>query len=420
MPLRRASLWPRRAILLSLSPVRNVLELRDFLLSRIDLLVSMLSVLLPPTVGLRVADFREAEIDGVLVVTDAGFRDVRPCDLPMIDTLPELAAGCFAPVPIELPMRDLDALVLEPDRLGELTAGCLAAEEADGLYMRIVLLLRDVLPELPVDRLEDEETDGLLVVIELPILDLVLVVGCLVEEETGGLVIVIDLPMRVLLLGLRGILELRLIEVEPVELRLIEVLEEGVREIEEPGRLEIVIRLDVDLLGLLLEDIVPDRLGADRPTVILLEPLRLDSDRLDEIELGRLGEDLLTVILLELLRLGIERLDEIEPERPGIDLLTDTLLELLRLGVDRLELIVLERIGLGALLTDVRLELLRLEIDRLELRLADIELERLGVGRLTDVRLELLLLGEDRLTDDLLELLRVGVGARLGAEDFAA
>ena len=384
VPLRSASLWPRRAILLSLSPVRDALELRDFLLSRIDLLVRMLSVLLPPTVGLRVADFREAEIDGVLVVTDAGFRDVRPCDLPMIDTLPELAAGCFAPVPIEPPMRDLDALVLEPDRLPELAAGCLAAEEADGLYMRIVLLLRDVLPELPVDRLEDEETDGLLAVIELPILDLVLVVGCLVEEETGGLVIVIDLPIRALLLGLRRILELRLTEVEPVELRLTEMPEEDLPEVEELGRLEIVIRLDVDLPGLLLEDIVPERLGADLLTVILLELLRLGSDRLDEIELERLGEDLLTVILLELLRLGVERLE------------------------------------LGALLTDVLLELLLLEIDLLELRLEEIELERLGVDRLADILLELLLLGADRLTDDLLELLRVGVGARRDAEDFAA
>ncbi|UCF16498.1 MAG: hypothetical protein JSW59_03380, partial [Phycisphaerales bacterium] len=123
----------------------------------------MLSVLLLPTVGLRVADFREAEIDGVLVVIERAARDVRPSDLPMIDTLPELAAGCLAPVPIELPMRDLDALVLEPERLLELATGCLAVEEADGLCMLIVLFLRDVLPELTrllelaVDRLADAE-----------------------------------------------------------------------------------------------------------------------------------------------------------------------------------------------------------------------------------------------------------------------
>lgn len=329
-----------------------------------------LSVLLMLKVGLRVADFREAEIDGVMVVIDVGLREVRLFDLPIIDTLPELAAGCLVPVPIELPMRDLDALILEFDRLPELAAGCLAAEEADGLYMRIVLLLRDVLPELTrllelaVDRLADEETDGILAVIELPILDLVLVVGCLVEEETDGLLIVIDLPMRAMLLGLSRMLEFRLTEVEPVELRLIEVLDDGLLEVEELGLLEIVIRFNVDPDELLREDIVPERLGAD----------------------------LLTVIL-ELLRLGDERL-------------TDDLTELLLLGVERLVVIVLDRLGLGALRMDVLLDLLLLEIERLELRPADIDLERLGVGA--------------RLTDDRLILLRAGAGARVGAAGLVA
>ena len=50
----------------------------------------------------------------------------------------------------------------------------------------------------------------------------------------------------------------------------------------------------------------------------------------------RLGVERLTDILLELLRPGIERLDEIELERPGPERLIDILLELLRLGVDRL------------------------------------------------------------------------------------
>ncbi len=154
-----------------------------------------------------------------------------------------------------------------------------------------------------------------------------------------------------------------------------------------------MIRLDVDPLRLLLDDIVPERLGIDRLTDILLEPLRLGNDRLDEIELERLGVDLLTDILVEPLL------------RPGADRLTDDLLELLRLGADRLDIIVRDRLGVGALLTDDLLELLRLGVDRLGLRLADIELERLGVGA--------------RLTDDLLGLLRLGVLARAGGADLA-
>jgi hypothetical protein len=237
--LRSASLSLRRAILLSLPSLRDELERRDFLLSRIDLPMRMLSVLLLPAVGLRVTEFCEPEIEGVLFVIDLGLREVRLFDLPMIDTLPELAAGCLVPVPIEPPMRDLDALVLELDLLPELATGCLAAEEADGLCMRMVLCLREVLLELvglldPADeRLADAEADGLLAVIVLPILDLVLMVGRLVEEETDGLLIVIDLPMRALLLGLSLMLDLRLTEVEPAELRLTEMPEEELLEAEE-------------------------------------------------------------------------------------------------------------------------------------------------------------------------------------------
>ncbi len=95
--------------------------------------------------------------------------------------------------------------------------------------------MRDVLPELirlpvlDVDRLADEDTDGVLVLIERPMLELVLVVGRLDDEETDGLRVVIELPMRALLLGLSRTLELLPTEVEPVELLLIEVLDEGLR-----------------------------------------------------------------------------------------------------------------------------------------------------------------------------------------------
>ena len=84
--------------------------------------------------------------------------------------------------------------------------------------------------------------------------------GRLADEETDGLRVVIELPMRVLLSGLSRMLEFLLTEVEPVELLLTEMLDEGLRELEEPEGLEIVIRLDVDPPGLLLEDIVPERL----------------------------------------------------------------------------------------------------------------------------------------------------------------
>jgi hypothetical protein len=452
-PLRSALLWPRRAIFLSLVPTRGDVEAPAFRLSRIDLPIRMFSELLVPAVGLRVADFREAEMDGVLLVIELPMREVRPEELPTLETLPELAAGCLAPVgveglgvSVELLMRDLNVLSCDLERLFERVAGCLAAVESDGLSIRIELLplgrepgaglsmrmelpMREVLPELTrlrvlgVDPLADEDTDGVLVPIERPMLDLVLVVGLLADEEPDGLLVVIELPMRVLLLGLIRALELLLTEVEPVELLLTETLDEGPRELE---GLVTVIRLDVEPLGLRLDEIEPERLGVDLLIDNLPELLRPGTDRLDEIEPERLGVDLVIDILLELLR-------------PGVDLLTDILDELLlRLGTDRLEVIVLERLGGGALPIDGLLELLRLEIDRLELLRLDIdrlgvdlltdillELERLGVDRLMDDLLELLRLGVDRLgvgarlTDDLLELLRLGVD-RLGAAGLAA
>jgi len=419
-PLRSALLRSRRAMFRSLVPTRGDVEAPALRLSRIDLPTRMFSELPAPAVGLRVADFREAEIDGVLPLIELPMREVRPDELPTLEILPELAAGCLAPVgveglraPVELPIRDLNVLSCDLDRLLELAAGCLAAVEADDLSVRIELPIRDVLLELTrlralgADRLSDEDTDGILVLRELPILDLVLVVGRLRDEETDGLLVVMELPMRDLLLGLIRVLRLLLTEVEPVELLPIETLDEGLRELE---GLVTVIRLDAEPLGRRLDEIELDRLGVDLLIDTLLELLRLGTDLLDEIEMDRLGVDLLIDILLELLRLGVDlltdildelllrlgtdrlglRLADIELDRLGVDLLTDVLLELLLVGVD--------------LLVDVLLELLRVGVDRL--RLADIELDRLGVGA--------------RLTDDLLGLLRVGVGALVGAGALAA
>ena len=298
-------------------------------------------------------------------------REVLADDVPTLEVLPELAAGCLRPVGVEgllapiVLVRVEREILLELERLLELAAGCFAAVETDGLSILIELLVYVLEPEgersILIDRLADEEADGVLVLMEL--------------------------PTRALLAGPIRMLELLLTEVEPVELLLIDELDEGLRKLEESEGLETVIRLDVELPGLLYVCIVPERLGAER----------------------------FTDILLELLRLGIERLDEIELERLGVNRPTDMLVELLRLGADRIGLrladIVLDRLGVGALLTDDLLELLRLGVDRLGLRLADMELDRLGTGAR---------LGAGRLTDDLLELLRLGVLALAGGAGLAA
>lgn len=393
-PLRKGLLGLRRAGFRSAAPARADVEPPALRLSRIDRPICRFSELLVPVVGLRVAFLREAEIDGVLPVIEVAMREVLPRALPTVEVRAELAAGCLTPVgvedpraPIEPPIRDCDVSRLDLDRLLELAAGCLASVETDGLSIRMELVasgcepgaglsiridlpIRDVLEELTrlrelvLDRLADEDTDGILVLNERALLDLAPVVGRLADEEMDGVMVVIELLIRDLLLGLIRIVELLLIEVEPVELLPMETLDEG-RELEELEGLEIVIRLDIEPFALLLEEIVPERLGVDR----------------------------LIDILLELLRLGTERLIDIRPEL------------LLRLGAERLDVIVLDRLGL-----------LRLMVGRL------------GVGaRLTDDRLELLRLGVgallgagERLTDDLLGLLRVGAGARLGAGALAA
>jgi len=184
---------------------------------------------------------------------------------------------------------------------------------------------------------------------------------------------VIDLPMLAVLSGLIRMLELRLIEVGPVELLSIEMPYE-VRESVETEGLEIVALLDVDPPGLLPEDTMPEPRGVERLTDTLPEPLRL----------------------------GIDRLEETETERLGADPLTDILPVLPRLGADLLEVTVPDRLGIGALLVVVLLEMFRLGVGRL--RLADIELDRLGAGAR---------LGVGALLAD--GALRVGAGARLGA-----
>ena len=340
-------------------------------------------------------------------------REVRSAALPTLEVLPELAAGCLVPVgaegllvPIELPIRPGDRrselasaereTLVEPERLLELAAGCFASVEMDGLSILIELLALDlesvVGRSILIDRLRDEDTDGVLVpievpirelplalidgrleivvvvdgvlvLIELPMRDLELVLNRFCGEDTDGVLVVIELPIRALLLGLICLLVLLLIEVVPLELLLIDVLEEGLPGLE---GLLIVMRLEVDPLELLLEDIVVERPGAD----------------------------CLTGILVVLLRLGIDRLEEIELERLGVDRLVDDLTELLLLELDRLglrlDIVVLDRLGVGALLTDVLLELLRLDVMDL-------------VGGLTDREL----LALDELADTL--VLRAGV-----------
>jgi len=350
VPLRSGLAWVRRAGFRSAAPARADVEPPDRRLSRIDRPTRRFSVLLVPVVGLRVADLLEEETNGVLPVIELPMREVRPEELPTLEVRSELAAGCLTPVgvegprvPIEPPIRDCHVPRLELERLLELATGCLAAVEADGLSIRIELVvpgcepavglsirielpIRDVLPELTRlcefadDWLADEDTDGILVLNERPLLDLVLVVIRLVEEETDGLLVVIELPIRALLLGLIRMLGLLLIEVEPGELLLMEILDERPRELEELEGREIVIRLDVDPLAPLLEEIEPDRPGIDRLTDIRPELLlRLGADRLEVIVLDRLGID----------RVGMDRL--------GVGArLTDDLLELLRLGVGRL------------------------------------------------------------------------------------
>ncbi|MEA3224878.1 MAG: hypothetical protein U9Q07_02935 [Planctomycetota bacterium] len=385
----------------------------DLLLSRIDLPTRRFAVLsvpaVPPWPREATEDFDRAETDGVLLLIEPPIREVLPDELPTAEVLPELAAGCLAPVgvegllaPIELPMRPCDRrnelvpvereTLPELERLLELAAGCFAAVETNGLSIRIEPPACDlelvVGLSILIDRLRDEDTDGVLVLMEPPIreLRLKLVDGRLEIELDGGLAIIV-LPRRDLLPGLMRLMELLLMEVEPVELLLIEVLDDGLRELE---GLEIVIRLDVDPLGLLLDDTVPERLGVDLLTDILLELLRLGTDllglRLEVIVLDRLGVGaLLTGDLLALLRLEIVVLDRLCVGA----LLADDRLKLLRLDV-----VGRDRLCVGALLTDDLLALLRLDVMDL-------------VGGLTDR--ELLLL------DELADALALGTGAGLAA-----
>jgi hypothetical protein len=221
------------------------LEAVDLLLSRIDLPIRRFVLLSIPPVPTRLRptlDFAGAETDGVRLPIEPPIREVLPDEVPTLEVRPELAAGCLAPVgvegllvPIEPPIRPGD-LRIEPvpverdirpelERLLEGAAGCFVTVEADGLSILIELPMRDLEPEagrsILIDRL-DEDTDGVLVLMEPPI--------------------------RALLLGLIGSPELLLIDEPDVGL-------------------ETVIRLDVDPSGLLLVDIVPERLGVDLLTI---------------------------------------------------------------------------------------------------------------------------------------------------------
>ena len=93
-------------------------EAADLLLSRIDLPIRRFVLLSVPTVPTRPRprlDLVGAETDGVLLPIKPPTREVLADDVPTLEVLPELAAGCLAPVgveglvvPIELPMRPCD------------------------------------------------------------------------------------------------------------------------------------------------------------------------------------------------------------------------------------------------------------------------------------------------------------------------
>ena len=307
-------------------------EAADLFLSRIDLPIRrfvLLSVPAAPTRPRARLDFVGGKTDGVLRPIKPPMREVLADEVPTLEVLPELAAGCLGPVgvegllvPIELPMRPCDLrselvpvereILLELDRLLERAAGCFAAVETDGLSILIELPMADLEPgadlSILIDRLGDEGADGVLALMELPIRDVELVVDRLRDEDTDGVLVLIELPIRDRLPGLKRMLEFLLIEVEPVEPLLIDEPDEGLRKLEELEGLETVIRLDVEPPGLLRVCIVPERLGLDRLGDILLELLRLGTDRiglrLADIVLDRLGVGgRMTDDLLELLRL---------------------------------------------------------------------------------------------------------------------
>ncbi|TKJ35760.1 MAG: hypothetical protein CEE38_14230 [Planctomycetes bacterium B3_Pla] len=313
---------------------------------------------------------------------------------------------------IELPVRDFEPVEVEPDGLS-----ILIELPMRDLELRVLLLPLEPMPDLV-----ETDTDDVLPLIELPIRDLEPVADCLLGTDTDGDLLPIELPIREVLLELMRPLELAagcLLEVDadellvPIELPmrdLFELVLVELRAAEELDGREMVTRLDVDLLGLRLDVIEPDR-----PVVILLEPLRKDVDpprlRPDVIVLERpgvgalLADDLLELLRLEVTRLGL-LLGVVVRERLGVGArLADDLLELLRLEVTRLGLlldaVVRERLGVGALLAEILLELLRLEV-----------LDLVGVR--TDRELTLLL----RLLPELAEALDLGAGADLDTCDL--
>ncbi|MHC4629367.1 MAG: hypothetical protein ACYTDV_20510 [Planctomycetota bacterium] len=214
-PLRTV---PRSRIGLGVAVCRRatpVAEAVDLLLSRIDLPMRrfvLLSVPAEPVRPRATPDLAGAETDGARLPIEPPMREVLVDDVPTFEVRRALAASCFFAV------------------------------ETDGLSILIELLVYVLEPEgdrsILIERLVDEDADGVLVLMEL--------------------------PMRALPLGPIRTLELLPTEVEPVELLLIEELDEGLRKLEEPEGLETVIRLDVEPPGLLRVCVVPERVGVER------------------------------------------------------------------------------------------------------------------------------------------------------------
>ncbi|MHC4331936.1 MAG: hypothetical protein ACYSWW_27875 [Planctomycetota bacterium] len=324
-----------------------------------------------PLLELAACCFFAAETDGVLLPFLAAL------DLELAaPSRPRAAVTDFAAVGtdglsilIELPMRDFEPVAAEPD----------------GLSILIELPMRDLefrvllLPLEPMPDLVEMDTDGELPLIELPMRDLEPVADCLLGTDTDGDLLPIELPIREVLPELMRLLELAagcLLEADAEELRvlielpmrdLFELMLVDLRAAEELDGREMVTRLDVDLLGLRLEVIEPDR-----PVVILLEPVDPPKLRLDVMVRDRLADGLLELLRLDVTRLGL-----------------------------LLDVVVRERLGVGALLADILLELLRLEV-----------LDLVGVR--TDRELTLLL----RLLPELAEALDLGAGADLETCDL--
>ena len=280
--------------------------------------------------------------------------------LDEVKGLVELTAGCLALVGAE----ELRVLIELPIRERWLVVGCFFAFERDGALRLPELPIREAPHECAAGCLALLGTDGLVVLIVLPIRDVMLGLILLLVLVAGLLVVTVRellLPDGVLELIELPIRDVMLELILPFELlRVLELLRLDWLDVGELGRV-VICRPNMLELGAVGRELI-DRLD------ILLLGVRLVMDLLlldwlllilSEVE-GLLGVRLV-MALLDVLLLGIR--------------LVMALLDVLLLGV-RLVMALLEVLLLGVLLVMARLELLLLGV-RLELRLDETLLERL-------------------------------------------